>query len=86
MTPKSEKVRTIRVPIAVAVELRRHLREYPHGGLLFRGVRSSEMLRRDRLYASVGSSVPVYSNSVVRIDPHSGVIEASVFMGIVYSS
>lgn len=49
--PKREKERTIRVPSAVAVELRRHLRARPKG-LLFRGVRGAAMLRRDQFYAS----------------------------------
>lgn len=51
-TPKAEKVRTITVPGLVAVELRRHLRDHQGGGLLFRGVRGSEMMRRDRFYSS----------------------------------
>jgi len=50
-SPKVEKKRIIRVPGAVAVELRRHLREHPGGGLLFRGARV-DRLRRDRFYAS----------------------------------
>lgn len=50
-TPKNEKKRTIRVPGAVAVELRRHLREHQGGGLLFRGARV-DRLRRDQFYAS----------------------------------
>lgn len=50
-TPKAEKVRTITVPGVVAVELRRHLRDRPEG-VLFRGLRGAEMLRRDQWYAS----------------------------------
>jgi integrase len=50
-TPKAEKVRTITVPGLVAVELRRHLRDRPDG-VLFRGLRGSKMLRRDRWYVS----------------------------------
>lgn len=50
-TPKAEKIRTIVVPNVVAVELRRHLRDHP-GGILFRGVRGAELLRRDQLYDS----------------------------------
>lgn len=50
-TPKGEKVRTIRVPGAVALELRRHLRDHDADGLLFRGGRGAE-LRRDQFYAS----------------------------------
>src|SRR4029434_1269613 len=38
-TPKGEKVRTIRVPSGVALELRRHLREHHDDGPLFRGTR-----------------------------------------------
>jgi integrase len=51
-TPKAEKVRTITVPGVVAVELRRHLRDRPGGGVLFRGLRGAEMLRRDQWYDS----------------------------------
>jgi integrase len=51
-TPKGEKARTIRVPSAVALELRRHIREHQDSGLLFRGVRGAEQLRRDQFYAS----------------------------------
>jgi integrase len=36
----------------VAVELRRHLREHQAEGILFRGVRGADMLRRDQFYAS----------------------------------
>jgi uncharacterized repeat protein (TIGR01451 family) len=36
---------------------------------------------RDRIFASVGSSVPIYSNGVVRIHPASGAIEAAVSVG-----
>ncbi len=50
-TPKGEKVRTIRVPSAVALELRRHLRDHRGDGLLFRGGRGAEM-RRDYFYAA----------------------------------
>jgi integrase len=49
-TPKAEKVRTIVVPNLVAVELRRHLRDYQAEGLIFRGARGAEMLRRDQFY------------------------------------
>jgi integrase len=51
-TPKGEKQRTIRVPGAVALELRRHIREHQGDGLLFRGLRNAERLRRDQFYAS----------------------------------
>jgi integrase len=51
-TPKAEKVRTITVPAVVAVELRRHLRDYVAEGILFRGLRGAEMLRRDQFYSS----------------------------------
>lgn len=51
-TPKAEKVRTITVPGLVAVELRRHVRDYVCEGILFRGLRGAEMLRRDQFYAS----------------------------------
>lgn len=51
-TPKAEKTRTIIVPGLVAVELRRHLRDHESDGLLFRGKRGAEMLRRDQFYAS----------------------------------
>lgn len=50
-TPKAEKVRTIVVPGLVAVELRRHLRDYATGELLFSGARGAQ-LRRDAFYAS----------------------------------
>lgn len=50
-TPKAEKVRTITVPNLVAVELRRHLRDRPEG-ILFRGLRGTEMMRRDQFYDS----------------------------------
>lgn len=51
-TPKAEKVRTIIVPNLVAVELRRHLRDHQHDGLLFRGLRDAPIMRRDQFYAS----------------------------------
>lgn len=51
-TPKAEKVRTITVPGLVAVELRRHLREHRAEGILFRGGRTGEPMRRDQFYAS----------------------------------
>ncbi|GIU89851.1 MAG: hypothetical protein KatS3mg010_0950 [Acidimicrobiia bacterium] len=51
-TPKCEKARTIRVPSAVAVELRRHFREYRADGLLFAGARTGAPMRRDQFYAS----------------------------------
>jgi integrase len=50
-TPKGERSRTIRVPGAVALELRRHLRDPRATGLLFEGVRGS-VLRRDQFYRS----------------------------------
>ena len=37
--PKGEKKRTITLPGAVVLELRRHLRDHQGGGLLFRGGR-----------------------------------------------
>lgn len=51
-TPKAEKVRTITVPGPVAFELRRHLRDHQDHGILFRGRRGTEMMRRDQFYAS----------------------------------
>jgi integrase len=51
-TPKAEKVRTIVVPNLVAVELRRHLRDHQAEGLIFRGARGAERLRRDQFYAA----------------------------------
>jgi hypothetical protein len=51
-TPKAEKVRTITMPALVAVELRRHLRDHVGEGILFRGLRGAEMLRRDQFYSS----------------------------------
>jgi integrase len=50
--PKGEKARTIRVPTAVAFELRRHLRCHERDGLLFRGLRGTPALRRDQFYKS----------------------------------
>jgi integrase len=49
-TPKAEKTRTISVPALVAVELRRHLRDHQSEGILFRGIRAGDMLRRDEFY------------------------------------
>jgi integrase len=49
--PKGEKVRSIRIPAAVALELRRHLREHAASGLLFSGRRGAD-LRRDQFYRS----------------------------------
>lgn len=49
--PKREKVRTIKLPSFVAMELRRHIRDHQGGGLLFRGMRDAE-LRRDQFYNS----------------------------------
>ena len=51
-TPKGEKARLIHVPSAVAMELRRHLREHTDGGVLFRGLRGTPHMRRDQFYAS----------------------------------
>jgi integrase len=53
--PKGEKVRTISVPAAVALELRRHVRDHVRlddgdGGLLFRTPRSGQRLRRNEFY------------------------------------
>jgi len=49
-TPKAEKTRTIVVPMLVAVELRRHVRDYlAPDGLLFHGARGA-VLRRDQFY------------------------------------
>ena len=51
LTPKAEKVRTIGLPSRMcALELRRHLREFQGGGILFRGGREAPMLRRDEFY------------------------------------
>ncbi|MFW6087159.1 MAG: tyrosine-type recombinase/integrase [Myxococcota bacterium] len=52
ITPKAEKVRTVTVPGLVAVELRRHVRDHQAEGLLFRGGRTGEPMRRDQFYAS----------------------------------
>ena len=51
-TPKAQKARKITVPSLVAVELRRHLRDQVSEGILFRGLRGAEMLRRDQFYSS----------------------------------
>jgi integrase len=50
-TPKAERVRTIKVPGVVAVELRRHLRDHPSGPL-FPGS-SNGMMRRRAFYDRV---------------------------------
>lgn len=51
-TPKSEKTRRIVVPMLVAVELRRHLRDYVRpDGMLFGGTRGA-LMRRDAFYHS----------------------------------
>lgn len=52
-SPKREKVRRIVLPGLTRIELRRHLRDHQGAGLLFRGRRGAEMLRRDQFYASV---------------------------------
>jgi hypothetical protein len=49
---KGEKVRTIRVPGAVAFELDRHLRDHDGGETLFMGRRTGEPMRRDQFYDS----------------------------------
>jgi integrase len=49
--PKGEKKRTITLPGAVVLELRRHMRDHQGGGLLFRGSRGAQM-RRTYLYDS----------------------------------
>jgi integrase len=51
-TPKAEKIRTITVPSVVTVELRRPLRDHVSDGVLFRGLRGAELLRRDQFYSS----------------------------------
>jgi integrase len=51
-TPKGEKVRTIVMAPTIALELRRHLRDHAREGVLFRGVRTGEMMRRDQFYDS----------------------------------
>jgi integrase len=43
--PKGEKKRTITLPGAVVLELRRHLRDHQGGGLLFRGGRGASLRR-----------------------------------------
>lgn len=48
-TPKAEKTRTIVVPMLVAVELRRHLRDHQGDEFLFHGQRGA-LLRRDQFY------------------------------------
>lgn len=50
-TPKAEHNRTIVLPGAVSLEVRRHLREHQGDGLLFRGERGA-LMRRDSLYDS----------------------------------
>lgn len=50
-TPKAEKTRTIVMPAVVAVEVRRHLRDYQGEGRLFRGARGA-LMRRDEFYES----------------------------------
>ena len=50
--PKREKMRTIELPSVTVLELRRHLRDHQGDGLLFRGTRGAEMLRRDQFYDS----------------------------------
>jgi integrase len=50
--PKGEKSRTIGLPDATALELRRHLREHQGGGILFRTPRRGGSFRRDEFYAS----------------------------------
>jgi integrase len=47
--PKRDKVRSITLPAAVALEVRRHIRDHQGGGLLFRGGRGAPM-RRDYFY------------------------------------
>ena len=50
-TPKAEKVRTVRLPSAVRLEVRRHLEHHQGAGLLFRGGRSDgEGMRKDAFY------------------------------------
>ncbi len=50
--PKGEKERTIELPSVALLELRRHLRDHQAEGLLFRTVRTHEMLRRAQFYSS----------------------------------
>jgi integrase len=50
--PKGGKTRVIRVPSAVALELRRHLRSVNDDELLFRGARGA-MPRRDDFYRTI---------------------------------
>jgi integrase len=54
VTPKAEKVRTIELPGALAVEVRRHLRDHQGAGLLFRGARCLDDMgmRPDQFYVS----------------------------------
>jgi integrase len=49
--PKAEKVRSVALPGAVVLELRRHLRDHQGGGILFRGGRGA-LMRRDAFYTS----------------------------------
>lgn len=50
-TPKAEKVRTVQLPSAVTLELRRHLEHHQGAGILFRGGRSNgEGMRKDAFY------------------------------------
>jgi integrase len=51
-TPKNEKVREIKVPSQVALELRRHVRDHAADGLLFLTPRSRQPMRRDWFYLS----------------------------------
>ena len=50
--PKREKVRAIVLPSVTRLELARHLRDHGRDGMLFRGLRGAEMLRRDQFYSS----------------------------------
>ncbi len=74
-TPKAEKVRTITVPGVVAVELRRHLRDHVDEGVLFRGLRGAEMLRRDQFYSSAWRPALAAAGLVDEVELEDGSIE-----------
>jgi integrase len=75
-TPKAEKTRVITVPMVVAVELRRHLRDHQGDGLLFRGVRGTPMMRRDQFYDSAWhpalKAAGLWTDGDTEKDPGSG--------------
>jgi integrase len=76
-TPKAEKVRTITVPGVIAVELRRHLRDHADEGVLFRGLRGADMLRRDQWYSSAWRPALAAAGLVDEVELEDGTIETS---------